>query len=58
MPGALVIYLQGKQQLCIRLLYESVAGQCELATQFKCYFWCCSIDTKGAVFLLIFINEY
>ena len=28
MPKGLVTYLQGKQQLCIHMLYESLVGQC------------------------------
>ena len=44
---------QGKQQLCIHLLYESWVEQCEYTTQPKCSFWYHAIDAKGAVLLVI-----
>ena len=50
--------MQGKQQLCIHLLYESLVGQCEYTTQPKGSFWCHVIDTKGSVLLLIFTNKF
>ena len=50
--------MQGKQQPCLHLLYESLVGQCEYTTQPKGSFWCHVIDTKGAVLLLIFTNEF
>ena len=59
MPKGLVAKLQGKQQLCIYLLYESLIGQCEYRAQPKGSFWCCYfVDTKDAVLLLIFTNEF
>ena len=50
--------MQGKQQLCILLLYESLVGQCEYTTQPKGSFWCHVIDAKDAVLSLIFINKF
>ena len=44
--------MQGKQQLCIHLLYESLVGKCEYTTQPKGSFLCHVIGTKGAVLLL------
>ena len=58
MPKSIGTHSQGKQQLCIHLLYESLVGQCECTTQPKGSFWCHVIDTKGAVLLLIFINTF
>ena len=58
MPKGLVAQLQGKQRLCIHLLYDSLIGQCEYTTQPKGSFWCHVIDTKGAVLLLIFVNKF
>ena len=58
MPNSLKTQLQGKQQPCIHLLYESLVRQCEYTTQLKGSFWCHVIDTKGAVLLLIFINKF
>ena len=58
MPKGLVILLQGKQQLCIHMLYESLVGQCEYTTQPKGSFWCHVIDTKGAVILVILLNKF
>ena len=40
------------------MLYESLVGQCEYTTQPKGSFWCHVINTKGAVLLLIFTNEF
>ena len=39
--------MQGKQQLRIHLLHESLIGQCEHTTQPKGFFLCHAIDTKG-----------
>ena len=50
--------MQGKQQLCIHMLYESLAGQCEYLTQSNGSFWCHVIDTKGAILLLILLNKF
>ena len=54
--------MQGKQQLCIHLLYESLVGQCEYTTQpkgsFCLPFWCHVIDTKGAVLVVILLNKF
>ena len=58
MPKDLVTLLQGKQQLCIHMLYESLVGQCEYTTQPKGSFWCHVIDTKGAVLLVILLNKF
>ena len=52
MPEGLVKQLQGKQEQCIHLLYESLVGQCEYTTQPKGSFRCHVIDAKGAVFYL------
>ena len=51
-----LVTLEGKQQPCVPLLYESLVGQCEYTAQPKGSFWCHVIDTKGAV--LIFINKF
>ena len=48
---------QGKQQLCIHLLYESLVEQCEYTTQPKCSFWYHAIDAKGAVLKQICISS-
>ena len=58
MPKGLVTYLQGKQQLCIHLLYDSLFGQCEYTTETKSSFWYHFINTKGALLLLIFSNGF
>ena len=58
MPKCLVTQLQGKQQLCIHMLYESLVGQCEYATQPKGSFWCHVIDAKGAILLVILLNKF
>ena len=58
MPNVLVTYLQGKQQLYIYLLYESLIGQCEYITQPKGFFYCHIIDKKGAVLLVILLNKF
>ena len=49
MPKDLVTSLQGKQELCIHLLYETLVGQYEYTTQPKSSYWYHVIDTKGAV---------
>ena len=38
--------------------YAVAIGQCEYTTQPKGSFWCHAIDTKGAVLLLILMNEF
>ena len=58
MPKGLVTWLQGKQQLCIHMLCESLVGQCEYTTQPKGSFWCHVIDTKGAILLVILLNKF
>ena len=58
MPKGLVTKLQGKQQLCIHMLHESIVGQCEYTTQAKGFFWCHVIDTKGAMLLVILLNKF
>ena len=58
MPKGLVTKLQGKQQLCIHMLHESIVGQCEYTTQPKGFFWCHVIDTKGAILLVILLNKF
>ena len=58
MAKCLVTRLQGKEQLCIHKLHESLVGQCEYTTQPKGSFWCHVIDTKGAVLLLILLNKF
>ena len=50
--------MQGKQLLCIHMLYEPLVGQCEYTTQPKDFFWCHVIDTKGAVLLVILFNKF
>ena len=50
--------MQGKQQLCIHMLYESLVGQCEYTAQPKGSFWCHVIDTKGAILLVILLNKF
>ena len=58
MPKDVETQLQGKQQLCIHMLYESLVGQCEYTTQPKGSFWCHVIDTKGVILLVILINKF
>ena len=58
MPNGLVTQWQGKQQLCIRLLYQSLVGQCEYKTQPKDCFWFHVIDTKGTILLVILLNKF
>ena len=41
--------MQGKQHLCIHMLYESLVEQCKCTTQPKGSFWCHVIDTKGSM---------
>ena len=50
--------MQGKQQLCIHMLYESLVGQCECTAQLKGSSWCHVIDTKGAILLVILLNKF
>ena len=50
--------MQGKQQLCIHMLYESLVGQCEFTTQPKGSSWCHVINTKGTILLLILLNKF
>ena len=40
------------------MLYESIVGQCEYATQPKGSFSCHVIDTKGAILLVILLNKF
>ena len=40
------------------MLYESLVVQCECKSQPKCSFWCHVIDTKGAILLVILLNEF
>ena len=58
MLKGLVTQLQGKQHLCVHMLYESLVGQCEYKTQPKGFFWCHVIDTNGAILLAIFLNKF
>ena len=53
MLKGLVTKLQGKQQLCIHLLHESLVGQCKYKTQPKSSFWCHVVDKKSGVLFLI-----
>ena len=50
--------MQGKQQLCIHMLYESLVGQCNYTTQPKGFFWCHVIDTKGAILLVMLLYKF
>ena len=50
--------MQGKQQLCIHMLYESLVGQCEYTTHPKDFFWCHVIDTTGTMLLVILLNRF
>ena len=50
--------MQGKQHLCIHMLYESLVEQCECTTQPKGSFWCHVIDTKVAILLVILLNKF
>ena len=50
--------MQGKQQLCTHMFYESLVGQCEYTTQPKGSFWCYVIDTKGAILLVMLLNKF
>ena len=50
--------MQGKEQLWIHLLYESLVGQCEHTTQPEGSISCHVIDTKSAVSLLKFTNKF
>ena len=45
--------MQGKQQLCMHLLYESLFGQCQYKTQHKGSFLCHVMDTKSGIVILI-----
>ena len=38
------------------MLYESLAGQCEYATQPKGSFWCHVFGTKGAILLVMLLK--
>ena len=49
--------MQGKQQLCIHMLYESLVGKYEFITQPKGSFWCHVTDTKGAILLVIPLSK-
>ena len=49
--------MQGKQQLRIHMLYESLVGQCDYTTQPKVSFWRHVIDAKGAILLAILLNK-
>ena len=40
------------------MLYESLVGQCEDATQPKGSFWYHVINTKGAILLVTLINKF
>ena len=50
--------MQGKQQLCIHMLFDSLVGQYEYVTQPKGSFWCHVVDTKGAMLLVILLNKF
>ena len=50
--------MQGKQQLCIHMLYESLVRQCEYTAQPKGSFWCHVIDTKGVILLVMLLNKF
>ena len=41
-----LVTLEGKQQPCVPLLYESLVGQCEYTAQPKGSFWCQCVDAK------------
>ena len=58
MPKGLVTKLQGKQQLCMHILYESLFGQCEYTAQPKGSFWCYVIDKKGAILLVMLLKKF
>ena len=47
--------MQGKQQLCIHMLYESLVGQCKYTTQSKGSFWRHVIDIKVMLILLVIL---
>ena len=40
------------------MFYESLVGQCEYTTQTKGSFWYHAIDTKGAILLVILLNQF
>ena len=50
--------MQGKQQVCMHMLYESLVGQCEYTTQPKGSFWCHVIDIKSAILLMVLLNKF
>ena len=50
--------MQGKQQLYIHMLCESLVGQCEYTTQPNGSLWCHVIDIKGALLLVILLNKF
>ena len=50
--------MQGKQQLCIHMLSESLVGQCEYTKQPKGSFWCHVIDIEDATLLVILLNKF
>ena len=58
MPKGLVTKLQGKQQLCIHMLYESLVGKCEYTAQPKGSFSCHVIDTKSAILLVMLLYKF
>ena len=51
MAKGFVIQLQGKQQLCKLLLYDSLVGQCKYTTQHKGPFWRQFVDALELIFL-------
>ena len=40
------------------MLYELLVGQCEYTTQPKVSFWCHVTGTKGAILLVILLNQF
>ena len=51
MAKGFVIQLQGKQQLCKLLLYDSLVGQCKYTTQHTGPFWRQFVDALELFFL-------
>ena len=50
--------MQGKQQLCIRLLYKSLVEQCEHETQPSVPFSVMLLIQKSALLLVILLNKF
>ena len=50
--------MQGKQQLCIHMLYELLVGQREYPAQPKGSFWFHVIDARGDILLVMLLYKF